>query len=230
MPTSRRRAGPDLDRSVLSMPQNINPGWQATLDGKVLPGAARRRLAAGLGAPGRTGRHGRRPGSRRLACSPGCCSSGPLLARGRASPRSPPLRLRRGPARELPPLRAARVGRLDVVLVVVAAGLPHRLGRARPRSAVTWLVAPPVPGGSAGGLRRRAGAAGRHGRAHVGSPQGPVLVRLLGPGVGDGRLRRQRPRSVSSWLAAGTRGRPGRGGLLPHHPADVLEPQDRLSK
>ena len=161
-------------------------------------------------------------GSRRPRLFTGLLVLGALLA-GRLLAAVAPLRLaapvaRRDAARRCGPARSAGV---DVVLVVVRGGLPHRLGRARRIVAVTWLVGAPVPGGRRLGVRRGAGAAGRHRRADLGTPQGAVLGRLLGPGAG--RCWRSPPSAaalLAPVLVPGTiEVGLGRGGLAPHHPA-----------
>ena len=124
--------------SILSMPQNINPGWQATLDGTVLPAQRVHGWQQGWVLPsGSAATVDVRFTPTRLFT--GLLLLGAVLAAVCIAAVTP-LRLRRGPPRELPSLRAARVGRLDVVLVAVAAGFLTGwagLGIV----AVTWLVA-----------------------------------------------------------------------------------------
>ena len=136
MPATRRSAR--TSRSVLSIPQNINPGWQATLDGTVLPAQRVHGWQQGWVLPsGPAATVDVRFTPTRLFT--GLLLLGALLAVICVAAVTP-LRLRRSPARDLPPLRAARVGRLDVLLVAVAAGfLTGWAGLAI--VAVTWLVA-----------------------------------------------------------------------------------------
>ena len=124
--------------TVLSMPQNINPGWQATLDGTVLPAQRAHGWQQAWVLPtGPAATVDVRFTPARLFT--GLLILGAVLAAVCVAAVSP-LRLRRGPARELPPLRAARVGRVDVVLLVAAAGfLTGWAGLGI--LAVTWLVA-----------------------------------------------------------------------------------------
>ena len=152
-------------------------------------------------------------GSPRPGCSPACWSSAPLLA-GVCIAAVTPLRLRRGPPRELP-AAACGPGREGRRRHRRGRGrLPHRLGRAgHPRGDLAGRTQ--VPGGRRLGVRRGAGAAGRDRRAHVGAPQGAVLVGLLGPGVGDAGARRRQRRAAcscacswntrSAWVAGGSR-------------------------
>ena len=213
--------------TVLSMPQNINPGWQATLDGKVLPAQRVHGWQQGWVLPAGPAATRRRPVHARARLFTGLLVLGALLA-GRLRRRGRP-RCACGavlPA-TCPPLRAGRVGRLDVVLVAVAAGfLTGWAGLAI--VAVTWLVARRFRVGRRVGLRRRAGPAGRHGRR---SPGGRSRT-SRGPSTGRRRGRcwpspPSAPRCslLCSFLEleVGL----GRGRLAPHHPADVLEPQDR---
>jgi arabinofuranan 3-O-arabinosyltransferase len=124
--------------TVLSMPQNINPGWQAMADNKVLPSQRAHGWQQAWVLPaGPAGTVDVRFTPSRLFT--GLLVLGALLAVVCIAAVTP-LRLRRGPPRELPPLRAARVGRLDVVIVVAAAGfLTGWAGLGF--LAVTWLVA-----------------------------------------------------------------------------------------
>jgi arabinofuranan 3-O-arabinosyltransferase len=124
--------------TVLSMPQNINPGWQATLDGTVLPAQrAHGWQQAWLLPAGAAATVDVRFTPARLFT--GLLILGAVLA-GVCIAAATPLRLRRGPVRDLPPLRVARVGRVDLVLVAVAAGfLTGWAGLGI--LAVTWLVA-----------------------------------------------------------------------------------------
>ena len=118
MPTSLQvpaRSAP----SVLSMPQNINPGWQATLDGKVLPAQRVYGWQQGWVVPAGAA------ATVDVRFTPGHLFTGLLilgaLLAGVCLVAASPLRLRRRPPRDLPALRAAPVGLVDVVLVVVAA-------------------------------------------------------------------------------------------------------------
>ena len=147
-PTTVKRSGSGMPESldvparssatVLSMPQNINPGWQATSDSTVLP--AQRAYGwqqAWVLPAGPAGTVDVRFTPSRLFT--GLLVLGALLAVVCIAAVTP-LRLRRGSPRELPPLRAARVGRVDVVIVVAAAGfLTGWAGLGI--LAVTWLVA-----------------------------------------------------------------------------------------
>ena len=106
--------------SLLSMPQNLNPGWQATLDGKVLPAQRANGWQQGWVLPAGAA------ATVEVRFTPaqlftGLLVLGAVLA-GLCVAAATPLRLRRRPAPDLPSLRAAPVGRFDAVLVVVAAG------------------------------------------------------------------------------------------------------------
>jgi arabinofuranan 3-O-arabinosyltransferase len=124
--------------SLLSMPQNINPGWEATLDGKALPAQRANGWQQGWVLPAGPA------ATVDVHFTPARLFTGLLLLGAVLAAicvaAVTPLRLRRRPARELPALRAARVGRLDAVLVVVAAGfLTGWVGLGL--VALTWWVA-----------------------------------------------------------------------------------------
>jgi arabinofuranan 3-O-arabinosyltransferase len=119
LPTSVRvpaRATP----SVLALTQNVNPGWEATLDGKALTAQRVDGWQQGWVVPaGQAGTVDLRFAPTRLF--DGLLLLGALLALVVVAGVTP-LRLRRAAARDLPPLGAAPVRWLDGVLVVVAAG------------------------------------------------------------------------------------------------------------
>ncbi|WP_151082621.1 alpha-(1-_3)-arabinofuranosyltransferase domain-containing protein [Nocardioides cynanchi] len=109
--------------SVLSLTQNVNPGWQATLDGHVLAAQRVDGWQQGWVVPaGPAARVDLRFTPTRLF--DGLLILGAVLALGCAVAATP-LRLRataRGTVRDLPPLGAAPGRWLDAVLVVAAAG------------------------------------------------------------------------------------------------------------
>jgi arabinofuranan 3-O-arabinosyltransferase len=106
--------------SVLSLAQNVNPGWQATLDGKVLAPQRVDGWQQGWVVPaGAAARIDLRFAPTRLF--DGLLVLGALLALV-CLVAATPLRLGRTRARDLPPLVAARARWLDGLLVVAAAG------------------------------------------------------------------------------------------------------------
>jgi arabinofuranan 3-O-arabinosyltransferase len=106
--------------SVLSLAQNVNPGWQATLDGKVLAPQRVDGWQQGWVVPaGAAARIDLRFTPTRLF--DGLLVLGALLALV-CLVAATPLRLGRTRARDLPPLVAARARWLDGLLVVAAAG------------------------------------------------------------------------------------------------------------
>jgi arabinofuranan 3-O-arabinosyltransferase len=107
--------------SVLSLAQNVNAGWQATLNGTTLAPQRVDGWQQGWVLPaGSAARVDLRFTPTRLF--EGLLLLGAFLALVCAVAATP-LRLRRKPARDLPPLGAAGSRWLDGVLVVVAAGL-----------------------------------------------------------------------------------------------------------
>ena len=133
-----RRPRPDLPVGAVDAAEH-QPGLAGDPGRQGAPCATRRRLAAGLGAPGR---FARRPCDVRF--TPARLFTGLLVARRPARRRLSrgrhPLRLRRDDPREPPATASCRVGRGDLVLVALAAGfLTGWVGLGI--VAVTWVAA-----------------------------------------------------------------------------------------
>src|SRR5262249_37669559 len=113
---------PDRDRAtVLSLPQNVNPGWSATLDGSDLPvqrvAGRQQGWTVGAGSAGTVA----------LSFAPQHLFA-LLLVVGAVlvlvvALAATPLRLRRRARPDRPPLEPASPGVLDGVLVAIAAGV-----------------------------------------------------------------------------------------------------------
>jgi arabinofuranan 3-O-arabinosyltransferase len=107
--------------TVLSLPQNINPGWRATLDGDVLPVRRIDGWQQGWLLPAGAA------GTVRLEFTPTRTFDAVLVVGAALALlvglAATPLAWSRRRTRRLPPLQSGRPGRIDLALVTVTAGL-----------------------------------------------------------------------------------------------------------